>query len=424
MNYDNDSIENEVIHGDCEKVLKKVRDNSVDLICTDPPYGYSFMCKDWDKAVPKLEIWKECFRVLKHGAFCFVMSAPRADVQNAMIQRLIDAGFRVDFTPIYWTYATGFPKSANIGKLVDKKLGIKRKVIGEFDRRSKYDNCERREHRNSPEQFDIGKETKTKITIPATSQAKVLNGSYAGYQPKPAVEVILVAMKPLSEKTFVDQALKNKKGISWLDDCRIPFESESDREKAKTHNAPTGTFAGGKINRGSDTSEYRLQEGRFPSNLLVSNDTLNVVVEEGSFSRYFDLDKWHEKRLREMPKEVQQSYPFLIVPKAQKEEKDMGCRNMKKQGIGHGNLQNSEGFDRFDTEGKNFHPTVKPLKLMEYLVLLGSRDGDLVVDPFVGSGTTCIASKFLGRKFIGIELQKEYWEIANERLSNQPSTLF
>ena len=114
---------NKIINGDSLKVLKKLENESVDLICTDPPYGYSFMGKDWDKVVPSVEIWKECLRVLKPGGFCFVMSAPRTDVQSRMGTKLEDAGFQTNFSPIYWTYATGFPKATNVGKMVDKRAG-------------------------------------------------------------------------------------------------------------------------------------------------------------------------------------------------------------------------------------------------------------------------------------------------------------
>ena len=66
------------------------------------------------------------------------------------------------------------------------------------------------------------------ITEPKSDEAKKLDGSYAGYQPKPAVEVVIVAMKPLDKKKgYVDQALDNGKGVTWLDDCRIPFAGMS-----------------------------------------------------------------------------------------------------------------------------------------------------------------------------------------------------
>ena len=118
----------------CEKVgewnaLKQIPDETIDCIVTDPPYGYSFMGKDWDKVVPSVEVWKECLRVLKAGAFMFVMSAPRQDVLSQMIIRLGQAGFEIGFTSIFWAYPTGFPKAMNINKKILKSLAdeIKKK---------------------------------------------------------------------------------------------------------------------------------------------------------------------------------------------------------------------------------------------------------------------------------------------------------
>ena len=171
-----------LINGDSLEILKEYDENSIDLLCTDPPYGYGFMGKDWDKTLPHKDKFEESYRVLKPGAFAFVMSAPRSDVQYRMVQMLDEVGFEVGFTTIYWAYATGFPKAMNIGKSVTKR--------GDIDK------------------------------------AKKLEGSYAGYQPKPAVEVVIVAMKPLDKKGYVDQALDNQKGVTWLDDCRIPFADD------------------------------------------------------------------------------------------------------------------------------------------------------------------------------------------------------
>jgi len=145
-----------LINGDCLEELKKIDDDSVDLLCTDPPYGYGFMGKHWDTFQEKqstksqsvgwmspgmtkstygmkeffIPIWKEALRVVKPGGFALVMSAPRSDVQTVMVQTLQEAGFDVSFSPIYWAYATGFPKALNIGKAVDKRLNKKRKVVG------------------------------------------------------------------------------------------------------------------------------------------------------------------------------------------------------------------------------------------------------------------------------------------------------
>lgn len=417
---------NKIINGDSLKVLKKLEDESVDLVCTDPPYGYSFMNRDWDKAVPALEIWQECLRVLKPGGFCFVMSAPRSDVQSRMMVRLEDAGFNIGFTPIYWTYATGFPKATNIGKLADKK---------------NYD------------------------------EAKELEGSYVGYQPKPAVEVVLVAMKPITEKTTIEQAMKNGKGITWLDDCRIPYKNEDDQSESQNkqsddrggfHGENTGVYSSG------EQIGYDKPDGRFAANLIVQDDVLNDGVkrskgkhtdsgsasggiwqestgkpagrtygDEGSFSRFYDLDSWWKSQIHKLPESVQKTFPFMIVAKASKAEKNKGLEHLpKKKSSSMPGRRNAEDMSnskidhdvtgRFVTEKQNVHPTVKPIELMSYLITLGSRENDVVVDPFVGSGTTCIAAKMLDRKYIGIEKEKDYAIIAKTRLDdaespNQPS---
>ena len=418
-----------LLHGDCLEKLKELEDESVDLLVTDPPYGYSFMGKDWDKAVPSVEKWKECFRVMKAGSFAFIMTAPRQDVMSYMIVNLEKAGFRTNFTSIYWTYATGFPKAGNIGKMVDKRLGAEREVVGK--------------RKVTPS--DLGQSSgwndldttsgEYNYTISATDQAKELDGSYAGFQPEPAVEVVLVVMKPIDEKTYVEQAMKNGKGITWLDDCRIPFENGGNLatnpalRESKGHKRKQSTddnSSSYKLKK--EDSVYELnKQGRFPANLLVSDDVLNDGKERksgfmkgthggfgnsdiyadgmtkgkdvcyndtGSYSRFFDIDKWWEERLKEMPEEVQKTFPYLIVAKPSKKEKNKGL------------------------EDKNHHPTVKPIKLMSYLITLGSREGDIVLDPFVGSGTTMIGCQITKRKGIGIEREEEYIKIAEARVEH------
>lgn len=538
-----------ILTGDSLDVLKTLGSDSVDLVCTDPPYGYSFMGKDWDKAVPSVEIWQECLRVLKPGAFCFVMSAPRSDVQNAMISRLMEAGFRLDFTPIYWTYASGFPKAGNIGKLVDKRLGVEREVLGKTKSQG---GCSGGNNEFGVALANIPKEMN--ITKPATPQAKALDGSYAGFQPKPAVEVIIVAMKPLSEKTYVDQALANGHGVTWLDDCRVPTSKQETVDRIKWNKYANKDYDNNGTGYGeimTKTGENDLR-GRFPANLIVSDDVLNdgtdkrsggvynqsprktggygagvglgtmssMYADSGSYSRYFDLDKWST------------TLPFLIVPKASKREKNEGlnkfncaiidvCQDVNTEQVTsllkdilesipsssivvsglqltvrfpmdtmsttlttinqitdlktytllmqsptresmrvalskmtHGTSpanfveSSSESTKITGTLAKrvglvtdavsnaiyqrlltlkdsdawklnsNIHPTCKPTKLMSYLITLASRPGDTVLDPFVGSGTTVIAAKHLGRNGIGIEREAEYAEIAKARLAH------
>lgn len=366
------------------------------------------MNKDWDKAVVSVDIWKECLRVLKPGAFAAVMSSPRQDVLARMIVNLQYAGFRTDFTSIYWTYASGFPKAMNIGKRVND-----------------------------------------------------LKGGYAGFQPKPAVEVILMVMKPLSEKSYVDQALANGKGITWLDDCRIPFQN--DKDVFESHEA-TGLGSDKCFYDGNCQviSKSAHEKGRFPANLLVSDDVLNdgtvsksvggfskwnnnkglhtwnelkvkqgdrketvlprsdkvqqfnVPVDAGSYSRFFDLDKWFDT-----------TFPFLAIPKASSSEKNKGLDKwLEGKKVNDGRTTPIDNpFQRGETLRKNVHPTVKPLKLMSWLVTLLTRPRDIVLDPFSGSGTTCLAAKMLKRDWIGIELNKEYVDIASKRLGIAPTFL-
>ncbi|GAH79191.1 unnamed protein product, partial [marine sediment metagenome] len=200
----------------------------------------------------------------------------------------------------------------------------------------------------------------------------------------------------------------------------------------------------------------------FPANLLVSDDVLNdgknskgshnqIFITEktskfgcsgsqigfnngyndsGSFSRYFDLDKWWEEKIKQLPESVQKTFPFLIVPKASKAEKNRGCErleekvraNVNKMMGEAGNFKTGSGNIR-TVKFKNHHPTVKPIKLMSYLIILGSRPNDIILDPFVGSGTTCIAAKMLGRKYIGFDDDEGYIEIAQCRLGAAEAVL-
>ncbi len=460
-------MESKLINGDCLEELKELDDNTIDLICSDPPYGLSFMGKKWDsfnevisfegeshvyakkgfKKLPRnkpiameeffVPIWKECLRVLKPGGFAFIMAAPKQDVLQKQIEAMDVAGFKTNFTSIYWAYATGFPKAMNVGKKTEKEN---------------------------------------------------LEGSYAGYQPKPAVEVVVVAMKPLEQKGYLDQALDNGKGVTWLDDARIPFAGMSDTEQYDKDNVGSqknfDTEAEG-LSRGNQpsrkttkrkpreentvfkTSGFKSEDndtadasplGRFAANLLVSDKVLDTGKktkstggrayqntnemfsggwaydeegtgenpgkgDEGDFSRYYSLDEWWKSRLIKLAPEVQRTFPFLVVPKASKSEKNMGLDNLeKKQKIYNGPSDKSskdmKGVEKkFTTQpSQNIHPTVKPIQLFSYLVTLGSRKDDVVLDPFMGSGTTPISCVTLDRKYLGIEKEKEYFEIAEARV--------
>jgi len=369
------------LNGDSLDILKILDNNSVDLTLTDPPYGYSFMGKHWDKALPNIEIWKECYRVMKPGAFIFVMSAPRSDVQSRMSIDLENAGFVTSFTPIFWVYSSGFPKAYNMGQSAEKLM-----TTGKARRPDRDLGNITRNRWSGEQDGTLFTDTGGKIEL-TTEEGKRLQGAYGGFQPKPAVEVVIVAMKPLSKKTFVENALNNGKGITWLDDCRIP---PGDGET----------------------------ESRFMSNLLVQDDHL------GENSKFFDLDSWWNERINSLPEKIANEFPTLLVKKPNKNEKELGLENFEKKTAGSylGNVDeknnNSIGANpsRPPSKKANTHPTVKPIELMNYLTILGSRENDVILDPFMGSGTTCVSSLINKRNCIGIELEKDYFDIANARI--------
>lgn len=181
-----------LLEGDATVRLKELDNESVDLLVTDSPYGLQFAGKDWDRALPSVQVWKEGLRVLKPGAFAFIMSAPRLDLLSQMTIRLQQAGFRVDYTPIFWAYASGLPKAQNISKSVDKRLGATRKVgvkpgHEEFaGRRTAGDTL----FKGAMASFDRpwmhdpkARERYHLKTAPTTDAAKALDGAYAGFSP-------------------------------------------------------------------------------------------------------------------------------------------------------------------------------------------------------------------------------------------------
>lgn len=471
---------------DCLDGMKELPDECVDLVCTDPPYQLSsitkqrndpiaveghdgsgnpfcrsqakrgFMSKSWD-VLPPVEVWKEMLRVMKSGAFAFIMTTPRQDNLCQLLMDLTKAGFNMSFSSLYWCYASGFNKSMNISKMIDKRA-CKKELTKKLERKPTKEEMK--------ESWEIRKKGKIGVGkvyeyIPKTPQAKALDGSYAGFQPKPAVEVILVCMKPLSEKTFVDQALKNKKGITWLDDGRTPYESEDDMETSQQLGQSFGgkSFNTGRYNFNVKHSFVRdenwiPEKGRFPANFLVSDDVLNdgkkhtsadltgqlgtrgnvygeydrskPIFLKGnnvsSFSRYFSLDSWWQDKIKNLPKNVQKTFPFLIVPKTSRSEKNKGLEEIYKTRKCRRN--NAGVWQNLETKQyDNIHPTIKPLLLMSYLITIASRKNDIILDPFMGSGTTALACKMNARQYIGFEKEKEYCEIANKRVNSFPVSL-
>ena len=188
----------DIFHGNCLDHMLFMEDNSVDAIVTDPPYGLSFMGKKWDYDVPGVDIWTECLRVLKPGGHLLAFAGTRT--QHRMAVRIEDAGFELR-DMIAWVYGSGFPKSLDVSKALDKAAGAEREVLGTVDPRGTFDGRERKSAavntnwRGAEGRDDVRDLSQKQITAPATDAARQWQGW--GTALKPALEPITVARKPL-----------------------------------------------------------------------------------------------------------------------------------------------------------------------------------------------------------------------------------
>ena len=112
--------------------LEKLKENSIDALITDPPYGISYQNNYWDKDLPQKQIWEDSLRVLKDGSFGLVFSSVR--LMHRLMVDLEDSGFVIKDV-LFWAYLNGMPKSRNVGLSIDKELGIESEKVGEY----KYD---------------------------------------------------------------------------------------------------------------------------------------------------------------------------------------------------------------------------------------------------------------------------------------------
>lgn len=369
---------NKIYHGDCLEVMKTMADNFIDAVVTDPPYGLSFMGKRWDYDVPSVEIWQECLRVLRPGGYLLSFAGTRT--QHRMACNIEDAGFEIR-DMIAWIYGSGFPKSLNIGKAVDKLQGSERE-------KSTYVPNEK--NKVYGKGYGGG-----------TTDTSRGNSPYEGWGTalKPALEPITVARKPLSEKTVAKNVLKWGTGGINIDGCRVEANySDSERRTSNSGTSENVNLGTTKNRPPKYDGQRHNPQGRFPANLIHdgSDEVVGLFPNSKSVKSFrgdgssmgFGGGKGSES-ISNGHSDSGSSSRFFYCAKASKSER---------------------GDD-------NKHPTVKPIALMEYLIKLVSREGATVLDPFAGSGSTGLACRKLNRKFILIEKEQEYCEIAKKRLA-------
>ena len=417
-----------ILHGDCLEVLSTLDENSIDTCITDPPYELGFMGKKWDSSGVAFqpETWQAVFRVLKPGAILLAFGGTRT--YHRMVCAIEDAGFEIR-DMVEWVYGSGFPKSYDIGKGIDKQAGAEREVVGEYI---------------SPENTSGGKGRKfchggqpldglPKITAPSTPEAQLWDGW--GTALKPAHEPIVVAMKPI-DGNFVNNALTWGVAGYWIDGGRVGYEgggthcnNRDENRKCLGHPDRTGTAFG--LTYHAD--EGNGNQGRFPANLI--HDGSDEVVglfpvthpagnkepspaDKGMFGvgRMAFRDTYGD--------DGRSAARFFYCAKASRSERNAGLEGMEEK-VG-GGMKGTEDQTLLTGSGnirnnkmQNHHPTIKPIELMRYLVrLTKTPTGGVVLDPFTGSGTTGIACVLEGREFIGIEREAEYVEIAEKRIAH------
>lgn len=395
---------NSVNQGNSLELLKLIEDNSIDSIVTDPPYELGFMGKSWDSTgiAYNVDLWKECLRVLKPGGHLLSFGGTRT--YHRMACAIEDAGFEIR-DQIQWIYGSGFPKSHNISKAIDKKFKAEREVVGKRVHPTLKNQPNVKSNAFHVKTLDSDKQMESwDITAPSTDLAKQWDGW--GTALKPANEPIVVARKPLSEKTIVDNVLRWESGGINIDGSRIEYDP-NDTNVATNPSLRTHINGGNGGNIISHETERRVVTpnsiGRFPANVIMDEAAMEILDEQSGTLKSGFMKSGHPYGQGD----GQNVYGKLTGSTQRDTHGDSGgasrffyCAKASKKERGEGNI----------------HPTVKPIKLMEYLVRLVTPENGLVLDPFAGSGTTLKACSNLNRNYIGIEMNKEYIDIINERL--------
>jgi site-specific DNA-methyltransferase (adenine-specific) len=384
-----------ILQGDNRETLKTIPNNSIDAIITDPPYGIDFLGKAWDANTGALETYQECLRVLKPGGHILAFSAARTYHHLAIT--LEQAGFEIR-DQIMWIYSSGFPKSQDIGKSIDRSAG-KKNNLKRHDSPNKDNNgldvgsgvkCPKC-HKDSAARYDCKENDCGMIYKAQTPEAEQWLGW--GTSLKPAHEPIALARKPISEKNIAQNCQKYGTGALNIDATRVPYADKNDIPvphggKARAH----------KDNQGWINTQTGYKPVENPEINPIGRFTSNVIGEiADDYQKYFYCPKVSRK-------ERHIGYNTTDIPTNPNGMWDDGVQ-----------FQNQQAFSG-NTEKGNNHPTVKPVELMKYLIKLITPPGGVVLDPFNGSGSTGMAAVELGHEYIGCELDPAYVDIATKRI--------
>jgi site-specific DNA-methyltransferase (adenine-specific) len=438
-------------HGDCREVMATLDAASVDAIVCDPPYGLSFMGKGWDHGVPGVEFWTEALRVAKPGAHLLAFGGTRT--YHRLACAIEDAGWEIRDC-VMWVYGSGFPKSHDVSKAIDKAAGAEREVVGSKLGQPEYSLTDGKGGLYGGGFGANGTgQGECQVTAPATDAARQWSGW--GTALKPAWEPIIVARKPLVG-TVAENVLTHGTGGINVDGCRVGDTVETWRA---TRSYGGGTeYAFTHTQKGVVNSQKtgKAPPGRWPANLIHdgSEDVGGLFPETKSGGQNATSESrpgynggWRKPGGTDYH-DSGSAARFFYCAKASKADRDEGCEGLEERdradqsawvrkcnvcGDTFCDPKTSKphcGHDDFSfvspSPRRNHHPTVKPTDLMRYLCRLVTPPGGVVLDPFAGSGSTGKGAVLEGFRFIGIEREAEYVEIAKARIAaaSGDATLF
>jgi hypothetical protein len=407
----------QILRGDCRQMMATLPDCSIDAIVTDPPYELGFMGKAWDASgiAYDLRVWREALRVLKPGGHLLAFSGSRT--YHRMAVAIEDAGFEIR-DQIMWLYGSGFPKSHDAAKAIDREAGLlapegASMLPGGASGMSLYPTIKPSEYQRPD---------------PVSDAAKQWLGW--GTALKPAHEPICVARKPL-RGTVAANVLAYGTGAINVDGCRVGWASDSDKQHGrpasspKAHNGLEGQAFKIRDRSQEDPEANQSSLGRWPANVI--HDGSEEVVGMFPDTASGQLNAGHKQGsglfqkngrnlvLRNYGADSGSAARFFYSAKASRTDRDEGLEHMTAQAAG-GLQGRHDGSLGSITMRANVHPTVKPTDLMRYLCRLVTPPGGTVLDPFTGSGSTGKAAMLEGFRFIGCELSEEYAAIAEARI--------
>jgi hypothetical protein len=420
-------------HGDLFTVLPTLEADSIDACVTDPPYELGFMGKHWDASgvAYNVETWRQVLRVLKPGGYLLAFGGTRT--YHRMACAIEDAGFEIRDS-LQWLYGSGFPKSLDVSKAMDAAAGAERPVVG-FSKQQQ----QQRTPAISTNAYGDYKGQSGDVTGPATDLAKQWQGW--GTALKPACEPICMARKPL-RGTVAANVARYGTGAINVDACRIGAD-------AIQTSGDLSAFDRRRFEHGTRPTDYATQVeptthlGRWPANVLLDEAAAAMLDEQtgilqaptsnGGGTHFAPSgSRFNPQRQLREPDSGGASR-FYYVAKPSREERDYGLDQLPQHTAaeltgrkpGSAGLQNPRAGIRagsMDRDiaarvARNVHPTVKPVELMRWLVKLVTPLDGLVLDPFTGSGTTGMACRYESRRFIGIEREAEYHQIAEARIA-------